>query len=78
MGGKTDLDGWVNPLGLSTCDECDNLFVTSPDNLYRIKLERLLLEMAEAHDFSSLADTSRIHDFWPDNWNTKFRGDESS
>lgn len=69
-----NLDAWLGPVSLATCDECRNIFVTSNQDLYVIPLDRPLAEMAEARDFSSLADAP-VNEYWPDNWSEKYKGD---
>jgi len=70
LNGKTKK--WLNPVSVATCDTCDHLFVTSGDMFFAIAVDRPLLEMAQSHDFSSLAKSS-VRPFWPDAWSTKYQ-----
>ena len=69
------MEGWVDPLSLSTCDTCKHLFLTSPDAFYKIVLDRPLAEMAASHDFSPFTTKSTISEYWPENWGKAYKGD---
>lgn len=69
------VSNWVDPLSLSTCDDCKHLFVTSKDNFYKIALDRPLAEMAASHDFSGFTSKSTIAQFWPEGWGKAYKGD---
>mmetsp|Transcript_31115 Transcript_31115/g.65073 ORF Transcript_31115/g.65073 Transcript_31115/m.65073 type:complete len:630 (+) Transcript_31115:92-1981(+) len=75
IGGHEPLSSWINPISISTCDECKHLFITSPDTMYRVALERPLAIMAQNHDFSALNTKSTVREFWPNNWSQKYKGD---
>ncbi len=49
-----DVDKWLNPLSVATCDSCKHIFATSENILYVIDLDRPLKDMADDRDFSSL------------------------
>ena len=69
-----DPDNWLNPMSVATCDTCQHIFVTNNAMLFAIALDQPLLQMANKHDFSSLAKAA-VRPFWPDNWSTKYQGD---
>jgi len=69
-----NTDEWLNPVSISSCLECKHIFVASNSMLYSVALEKPLFEMAEKHDFSSLARAA-VRDFWPTNWSLKYQGD---
>jgi hypothetical protein len=64
---------WTNPTGITSCDVCPFLILTSTkgEHMYKVMLphNQTLLDMAQAHDFSSMS-TMGGHDmvpYWP--WN---------
>lgn len=65
---------WLNPVSVATCDTCNHLFVTSDSMFFAIAIDKPLIDMAQSHDFSSLAKSS-VRPFWPENWSTKYQGD---
>ena len=75
IGSGRNMEGWVDPLSLSTCDTCKHLFLTSPDAFYKIVLDRPLAEMAASHDFSPFTTKSTISEYWPENWGKAYKGD---
>ena len=59
-GGTFDgIENWTKPIGLTTCDTCLDLWMTSHKrfNFYRIHLTRPLKEMADNADFTEFADS---------------------
>jgi hypothetical protein len=75
IGSGKRMDGWVDPLSLSTCDACKHVFVTSPNSFYKIVLDRPLAEMAASHDFTAFTTKSTIAEYWPENWGNAYKGD---
>jgi hypothetical protein len=53
------IQNWTKPVGLTTCDTCLDLWMTSHKrfNFYRIRLTRPLMEMADNADFTEFADS---------------------
>ncbi|KAL3785185.1 hypothetical protein ACHAW5_011210 [Stephanodiscus triporus] len=69
-----NVEKWLDPVSVSTCDACKHIFVTNANMLFAIALDRPLREMADSHDFSSLVKAS-VRPFWPVGWPTENRGD---
>jgi hypothetical protein len=53
------IENWTKPIGITTCDTCLDLWMTSHKrfNFYRIRLTRPLMEMADNADFTEFADS---------------------
>jgi hypothetical protein len=69
-----DIEKWLNPLSVATCDSCKHIFMTRENMLYVIDLNRPLKDMADNHGFlllssASLAIASRP--LWPSGWPAK-------
>jgi hypothetical protein len=64
---------WTNPTGITSCDVCPFLILTSTkgEHMYKVMLphNRTLLDMAQAHDFTSMSTMghSAMVPYWP--WN---------
>ena len=69
-----DIDKWLHPLSVSTCEDCKHIFVTSAYMLYAVALDIPLSEMAASHDFSSLQKAA-VRPFWPQKFITKWTQD---
>ena len=65
---ETKPGDWTNPTGLTSCDDCSFIILTSTHDahMYRIELPygKSLLSMAEYHDFSALT-WAEIIPYWP-------------
>jgi hypothetical protein len=46
-----DIDKWLKPLSVATCDSCKHITVISKNILYVINLDRPLKDMADDHNF---------------------------
>ena len=68
-----NTDKWVNPLSITSCADCDHIFVTNPYMLFKIRLEKPLADMARNLDFSPFTDKSQISPLWYDGWNPKYQ-----
>jgi hypothetical protein len=53
------IENWTKPVGLTTCDTCLDLWMTSHKrfNFYRIRFTSSLMEMADNTDFTEFADS---------------------
>jgi len=58
-GGLNPIEHWIKPGGLSSCETCREIWITSLDsvNFFRIRLKRPLKEMADEHDFSDFTES---------------------
>jgi len=65
-------DKWVNPLSITSCEDCDHIFLTNPFMLFKIRLEKPLADMARSLDFSAFTQKSQISPIWYDGWNPTF------
>jgi hypothetical protein len=68
------VDKWLNPLSVSTCDACKHIFVTTENHFYAIAIDKSMRDMADSHDFSSLGKGA-IRPFWPKGWPSEYSGD---
>ena len=66
-----DVDAWLNPLSVSTCEECKHIFITSAYMLYAVALDIPLVQMATLHDFSTL-QKAVVRPFWPQKFINKW------
>ena len=70
-----DPDRWINPISITSCEDCQNIFITNPFMLFKIQLDRPLADMARNLDFSSFTQNSQISSLWYDGWNPKYKSD---
>ncbi|EED95007.1 predicted protein [Thalassiosira pseudonana CCMP1335] len=75
IGSGVRMSSWVDPISIATCDTCKHIFLTSPGKFYKVALDRPLLEMANAKDFSGFTSKSTISEYWPSNWSEKYYDD---
>ncbi|KAL3808842.1 hypothetical protein ACHAXA_003893 [Cyclostephanos tholiformis] len=69
-----NVEKWLNPLSVATCDACKHIFVTNENMLFAVALDKPLKEMADSHDFSSLIK-GVVRPFWPKGWPSEYSGD---
>ena len=63
----SDHSKWLNPISISSCDDCNDLYLTSNNMAYKMGLVRPLKEMAEDYNFDDFKK-STIEFFWPSGW----------
>lgn len=72
---NSDTDRWVNPISITSCGDCQYIFLTNPYMFFTIRLEKPLADMARELDFSGFTQKSQIAPRWFDGWNPKYKED---
>lgn len=70
-----NVDRWVNPTSVSSCDDCQHIFITNPYMFFKVRLPEPLSDMARKLDFSGLTQKAQIAPFWPSGWHSRYNSD---
>ncbi len=70
-----DPDKWVNPISITSCADCNHIFITNPFMFFKIGLDKPLADMARTLDFSGFNQKAQITPVWFDGWNPKYQND---
>lgn len=63
----SDHSKWLNPISISSCEDCKHLYLTSNNMSYKMALVRPLKDMADNYNFDDFKK-STIKFFWPSGW----------